>query len=305
MEKKTIVVTGANGFLGRNVSEYMFGKGYEVIGLGHGDFGEEEMEEVGLSKWESCDITYDNLIKIIGKPHAIIHCAGSGSVGFSISNPKQDFEKTVNSTLAILEYCRINSPETKIVYPSSAAVYGKVSSLPINIDETPNPISPYGVHKLISEQLIHSYSRTFKLQASIIRFFSICGPGLKKQLLWDTCQKIKNGNYSFFGSGQEIRDWLHVSDAASLIHDTMVHTSDNVLVLNGGTGDGVKVEEIIRTTFKQMGVSEVPSFTGAHKQGDPTHLVADVSNTKIFNWEPEYNWKEIVSDYVAWFRGGF
>ena len=217
MTEKHAIVTGASGFLGRHVAKVFSENGFHVTGLGHGAWSRNEWQAWGLSEWHVCDITIGNLSTYVDQPDVIIHCAGSGSVGYSMTHPMQDFEKTVTTSLSVLEFLRLHFPETSFIYPSSAAVYGIVEKLPIRESAPLNPISPYGVHKRIVEEICSSYSNHFRIPIAIARFFSIYGPPLRKQLLWDTCRKVTKNDLTFYGTGKEVRDWIHVSDAARLL----------------------------------------------------------------------------------------
>jgi UDP-glucose 4-epimerase len=209
-----MLVTGANGFLGRHVALFFARKGHTVLGMGHGEWSREEWEQWGLSAWHRADVTLGTLKQHAGIPSAIVHCAGGGSVSFSIEDPIADFERTVVTTAHVLEYVRLAAPFCRVVYPSSASVYGTVEKLPIREDCHAAPISQYGVHKLMAEQMVASYARQFRTSAAVVRLFSVYGCGLRKQLLWDACRKFANSDHIFMGSGEEVRDWLHVEDAA-------------------------------------------------------------------------------------------
>ena len=113
-------------------------------------------------------------------------------------------------------------------------MYGNADALPIAESTPINPISPYGVHKQIAEELIRSYAHHFSLSVAIVRFFSLYGPGLRKQLLWDACTKIEKGDFDFYGTGHEVRDWLHVQDAARLLLTLPSHASSDAVIVNGG-----------------------------------------------------------------------
>lgn len=304
LSKKHAFVTGAHGFLGRHVAKIFSENGYVVTGLGHGTWSQSEREKWGVSYWYSCDITLESLQTYIQQPDVVVHCAGSGSVGFSIAHPMQDFERTVTTTLITLEYLRLNYPKTSFIYPSSAAVYGVVNSLPIVESGPLNPISPYGVHKKIAEELIQSYAKQFSIPFAIVRFFSLYGSGIQKQLLWDTCTKVQKKDYEFFGTGNEVRDWLHVIDAARLIFTLSSSASPDGITVNGGTGVGITVSTIISMVVKKMNLNFSPSFSHIKKNGDPPGYIADIRKSSALGWEPKITLDEGIDDYVKWFKAG-
>ena len=112
---------------------------------------------------------------------------------------------------------RLYAKDSQLVIPSSAAVYGQKNEKSISVHDVLNPVSPYGNHKRICETLSKFYSNYYKLRISIIRLFSLYGPGLKKQLLWDACNKIYSGDQIYSGTGLEKRDWIYIEDAINLI----------------------------------------------------------------------------------------
>jgi len=301
---KTVCITGAYGFIGRNTAKYYAEQGWHVIGIGHGTWGRTEWKTWGLADWHATDITLDSLITYAGKPDVIIHCAGSGSVTFSMDHPFQDFQRTVDTTAAVLEFARIYNPESRIIFLSSAGVYGSTDKLPIKESTELKPISPYGLHKKMAEDLCLSYTKHLGLHIDVIRFFSIYGNSLRKQLLWDACLKLQNKETTFFGSGREIRDWLHIEDAVSLIYKTAQSATEPGLIINGGTGVGISVQEILGELFRCFDSTDVPQFSGKVRSGDPVHYVADISRSREIGWSPVISWKEGICSYVKWFKKG-
>lgn len=299
----TILVTGTHGFLGRHVARCFAHSGHAVLGIGHGEWSKEEWELWGLSEWHCADVTLQTLRQYAGQPTAIIHCAGSGSVPFSIEDPLADFERTVETTAHVLEYVRTSAPSCRVVYPSSASVYGTVKTVPIREDCPAAPISQYGTHKLVAEQMVTSYSRQFGTSAAIVRLFSVYGCGLRKQLLWDACRKFANNDSIFMGTGDEVRDWLHVEDAATLLMVAAEHASPECPTVNGGSGQGVTVREVLErlgSSLLQTGI--LPSFSGAQRKGDPTRYIADTEGSKAWGWLPTRRWTEGVEEYATWWK---
>ncbi len=299
---KQVLITGAYGFMGRHAARYFNDQGWRVYGMGHGAWGQEEWRQWGLSDWRTADVDLKNLITYGGEPDVIIHCAGGASVPFSMTHPFQDFQRTVQTTIHVLEFIRMYAPGAKLVIPSSTAVYGVVSQMPIPEDTPRRPVSPYGFHKCMAEDMAHSYQRFFGVQSVIVRFFSVYGPGLRKQLLWDACTKMRRGNAVFSGTGEEIRDWIHVRDAARIMYMASHHIGEKYSVVNGGSGKGVSIRQMVAAVKSAMNFGGEIQFSGNIRSGDPAHYVADVGRITQWGFEPEVDWLKGVDEYVRWFK---
>jgi len=296
------LVTGACGFIGRHVARSLAREGWTVAGIGHGRFARAELHDWGLLAHRTADVTLPELIECDVKPSLIVHCAGGSSVGFSVSHPHEDFHRTVATTTAVLEFARVHARGAAVVFPSSAAVYGAAAEIPLRESAPLRPVSPYGVHKRLGEELCALYGAQFGVAAVILRLFSVYGAGLKKQLLWDACNRVRSGDVSFFGGGHEVRDWLHVEDAAALVLHAQRMASRACPTLNGGSGVGVPVAELLGELFGCLGRSDAPRFTGAARPGDPDAQVADISQARATGWRPARSWRDGVREYVAWFK---
>lgn len=298
----TVVVTGAYGFLGRHTCRILAREGFRVVGLGHGSWHQNEWPLWGLSAWHEDDVTLDALTRCAVGSHALVHMAGGSSVQASFSNPFGNFERTVSTVATVLEFIRTVSPRTKLVYPSSAGVYGNTEQIPIPESTPTSPVSPYGAYKSLCEQLIRMYARHYSVAAFVIRFFSIYGSGLRKQLLWDACCKMASGNCSFMGTGRELRDWLHVEDATRLIRLAIEHASTECPIVNGGAGVGVSVREILEELAACFPGNIKPTFLGTQRIGDPIAFVADIKLSREWGWEPRRSLKEGLGEYFTWWQ---
>lgn len=300
---KKVLITGSKGFLGQNIAHYYSKKGYETYGIGHGDLLVDECKIIGLKYWIKSEITVDALKEMNQIFDLIIHCGGSGSVGFSIENPYQDFKKTVDGTLEVLEYMRLYNTGAQLIYPSSPAVQGEHPNTPIKEDFIGRPASPYGYHKKIAEDLCQSYSEKYGLSVKIIRLFSIYGNGLKKQLLWDACQKLMEGRtkVEFWGTGSETRDFIHIDDVLSLL-DTVVATKDRFLIVNGGSGEKHTISEVIELIRKMLFSECTVSFNNQVNIGNPIYYWADMEKLSHLSWSPAINFEEGVRSYIGWVK---
>jgi len=300
--QKTVLITGGFGFLGRAVAHKFKQLGCRVVGIGRGRWGVDEALAHGFDIWLDASVSLSSLMTLHERFDLVVHCAGNGSVGYSLANPLQDFNKTVQGTAELLEYMRVTESQALLVYPSSAGVYGAKDDAPIKETDTPNPISPYGYHKRIAEELLESYSRTYGTRVAVIRFFSIYGPGLTKQLLWDASGKLsaaKNGEAIFWGTGEETRDWISSVDAAELVVAAS-RSAEKFLILNGASGQRVTVRQTLDLLKSAMGLNTEVVFNGTVREGDPRFYHADVSRALALGWKPSMPLQEGIQNYVQW-----
>jgi UDP-glucose 4-epimerase len=300
---RTVLITGGYGFLGRAVAQKFKSEGYRVVGIGRGRWPLEEARNSGFDRWLDAGVSVSSLMTLDDHFDTVVHCAGNGSVGYSLSNPLQDFYKTVQGTAELLEYLRLKESRAVIVYPSSAGVYGATDDRPILESDPPNPISPYGYHKKIVEDLLEMHSRTYGVRVAVIRFFSIYGPGLTKQLLWDASGRLRSGENGepavFWGTGEETRDWIHILDAANLVL-AAARSAEGFTVLNGAGGNRVTVSEILHLLKSALGSSVAIAFNGGVREGDPRFYHADISRAQALGWTPSVRLSEGIRSYVDW-----
>lgn len=299
-------ITGADGFIGRHLGHLLVGQGAHVSGLGFQDGG--LTGGVSYADWAVGGIDRDlleGLAKRQPQPDAIFHLAGGSSVGGSLADPFGDFRNTVVSIATVLEWMRVAAPRARLVQISSAAVYGSGHDGAITEDAATRPYSPYGAHKLVAEMLCRSAAKNFGTDFVVVRPFSIFGAGLRKQLLWDICTRLAAGPASLDmgGTGEELRDWLHVSDLAAILARVAERDVAAGSTLNAGTGHAVPVKTIVGWLIDAFDMGGLPvSFSGESRPGDPERLVADVTRLGALGIAPPASPRAAVEAYVAWFR---
>jgi UDP-glucose 4-epimerase len=304
-----ILVTGARGFIGRHLVAWLAQRKHEVVGIGHGNCSEAELETSGLKAWIDADMSAESLQKLLkerGVPDDIFHLAGGSSVGAAFADPQSDFSRTVTSTAILLDWMRCHASTARLVVVSSAAVYGSGHQGGINEQARLTPFSPYGAHKLMMEILCQSYAINFDLQIVIPRLFSVYGTELRKQLLWDLCNKLNlDGDIELGGSGDELRDWTHISDVVMGLEAAVDMASNNAPVLNLATGIATPVAEIASMVAAQWDGPDARhrlSFSGAARAGDPFSLVADTNAMQERGFVCAKSLAPGIAEYVAWFR---
>lgn len=297
----TVLVTGGLGFLGSAVARRFKGSGARVVGLGHGDTA--DAADIGYDRWVQGDVSDAGLALLREQFDVVVHCAGQSSVARSIEQPMADFRSNVQATADLLEYLRVHCPGVLFIHASSAAVYGAAGDHPLHVTHPSNPVSPYGFHKQMAETLIQSYRAAFGLRCITVRFFSVYGPGLRRQLLWDASKKLTAGSPSaiFWGTGDESRDWIHVDDAAGLI-TKLAETPGDIETMNGAGGERVSVADTLEQLRLALGSETTIEFNGEIKPGDPLHYHADMTEAGKLGWHSTISLDDGLRDYARWFR---
>lgn len=292
-----VLITGISGFLGSHTVARLEQAGYEIYGIdirpsAHPHF---ICAPISLGALSSFGLRFDY----------ILHFAGGSSVAKSLADPELEWQNTVGSTLAVLEFHQKYNPLAHLIYPSSAAVYAGQYSELISEDACCAPLSPYGHCKLEAEKYLLSYQDRNKAALNIIRFFSIYGEGLRKQLLFDICRRLQKigsaTQFECFGSGEEQRDFIHIDDAVALIL-MLMRQKTKERIINGGNGTRTTVRRIIELLAAGFGYTGKLEFNGRTRAGDPFSLVADNSKIRALGYVPQIGVEEGVRGYVNWYK---
>ncbi len=260
--------------------------GYEILTLDRVEF--ENNRKVVLAL-ENSDV--------------IINCIGSANVGFSYSNTNDDFESNVGVVRKVLEMLRENKLQhIKFINLGSAAVYGNPKILPISESHFPQPLSPYGYHKLIAETLLKEYSTCFGLRTLSLRIFSAYGNGQKKLLLWDLHQKIitSSGKIELYGTGNESRDFIHVEDIAQQILLAIHNASFCGESFNIANGTEIRILEIVKLYQIYYPKRFEFEFNGEARKGDPLRWQADISMMRDWGYSRKIEINNGIKEYVDW-----
>src|SRR5262249_48327157 len=147
-------------------------------------------------------------------PDVLLHAAGTASVGGSLRAPFDDLRAALLTWANVLEGVRVSQHRPLLIFPSSAAVYGEVTELPVREDMPVQPISPYGFHKVMCELLAREYAECFDLSIVVCRLFSVFGVDQRRLLVWESFERLSDaeGPAWLEGTGEESRDYLAVED---------------------------------------------------------------------------------------------
>jgi UDP-glucose 4-epimerase len=299
---KPVWITGANGFIGSHlVRSYT---SIPVIKFFRTD-SSSLIHDTSNFSFPLDEYGIKSAIDIYGYPNQVFHLAGAPTVGQSFQNPHEDFISNVVTTEILLD--ALSESKTHIIFASSAAVYGDSYDKGIKTNDILLPKSPYGANKIVSEELIKSYVNFFGLSATIVRLFSIYGPGLRKQLLFDCCTKLQNSSkvspLVLGGTGEELRDWLEITDVIFALQNIERLDQGKIKIYNLGSGSPIKIEEIAYKILSAWSETNnlKPIFNKAKRPGDPFSLTADKSSLPT-GFSPSVNIEDGINRYVAWFK---
>lgn len=297
MNKVKILITGANGFIGNSLSNYFHKQNYQVVGISRKSNIKTPFQTV------TCNYSTDELTHIIDSksPQYIVHAAGTSSVGDSITNPKLDFDNSVLPFLSLLEAVRLSRNKPRIFFLSSAAVYGNPKIQPIDETTPTNPISPYGYHKQICEQLASEFADVYKIPITILRLFSVFGPLQKNLLIWELYQQMAiKGHITIDGTGKESRDYLHIEDLCNIFQLLLdLKNPPQKHILNIASGHSIKINKLVQLMSKVMKTNSPIIYKNNIRIGNPIHWEANITKLKsITNQDFHFDFEKRLEDTI-------
>jgi UDP-glucose-4-epimerase GalE len=318
----TILVTGGAGYIGSHTVRQLRGEGRDVVVLDSLERGNRDA--LLGAPFVQGDISDSALVADVCRQHgveSVIHFAAYKSVGESMVDPAKYWRNNVQGTVDLLEGM-LAADVRRIVFSSSAAVYGNPDSLPIREDAPLRPENVYAETKAVMERVIHWYGQTHGVRWVSLRYFNAAGASSDGVLgeNWDMSTNLlplvmkaalgASGPVKVFGNdyptpdGTGVRDYIHVEDLATAHSKAVDHLNAgrDSIALNLGTGRGVSVMEIIRATETEHG-RPVPHEFVDRRPGDPATVYADsrLAN-QVLGWTTTKGINEIVRDAYGWHR---
>lgn len=299
-----ILITGSQGFLARNLSKKLNNYGFVCYGIGRGKWKRNSHKKWGYYKNIIGTINKKNLKKYKKiKFEYIIHCAGGSSPNTSLVksiSKKKDYEKNVSSIYSVLDCFAQKSNKPKVLFISTISVYGNNKSKKIKEENKLNPISNYSLNKVIAENICKNFCQDYDFDVLILRGTSLYGPGLKRQIIHDVCLKIAKNQNIFFGTGKEVRDFIHINDFTELIKCIITKGFRGFLIMNAGSGNGIKIIDVINYIIKRLKKDIKPKFNNFGTKVNPISLVPNITKAKKFNWLPKVNFYKGLNEYISW-----
>ena len=262
-----VAVTGGAGFIGSHTVDRLLAAGHRVVVLDDFRTGKRAnlAHHAGSDRLDvvACDVSHGIFPALApitarhGPVERIVHLAAQVSVVHSVQNPLVDMQVNYGGTLHVLEYARATGVQ-KVVFASSAAVYGEVATLPVDEDTPTRPVSPYGIDKLASEHALDYYAAVHGVPGTALRFFNVYGPRQDPSSPYSGvisifADRARTGRtLTLFGDGGQTRDFVYVGDVVRAIVAALGDGASRV-VANVGTGGEITVLELARSIVELCG----------------------------------------------------
>jgi UDP-glucose 4-epimerase len=316
-----VLVTGGAGYIGSVVTSQLLDKGYEVIVYDNLSHGSKKAIRTGV-KFINADTGDRVALDRVFQEHridAVMHLAASIEAGESMQVPEKYFRNNTVNSLTLLETMLAHKVQ-RLVFSSTAALYGTPDRTPIEETDPLRPTNAYGESKLLVEQMLAWFHRIHGLRYYCLRYFNAAGAAgdlgedhvPESHLIPLTLQVAfgKREYISIFGTdyptpdGTCVRDYIHVSDLASahiLVLDALRQSGK--LIYNLGTGRGFSVRDVVDTVRRVTG-HPIPAREMARRPGDPATLVAGSESIKRdLQWRPQFpDLDSIVRSAWEWRR---
>jgi len=298
------LVTGGAGFIGSNLVRALARRGDDVTVLDNFFTGYRENLEGFPVRLIEADVRSTDAVRdaMRGRDR-VFHLAASVGGPRSIENPRADLEVNLGGTLNVLEAARAESVR-KIVFASSAGIFGALKQMPIREDHPAEPDTPYGASKLGAEKLCLAYARLYPLAIVSLRYFNVYGPLQRYDGYGNVipifARRILDGHAMVIhGDGGQTRDFVHVDD---VVQATLkAGDAENLSgAFNIASGTSVTIEHLARLMREFSGAS-APIQYGPPRKGDVRHSVADISAARnAFGFQPAVKLDIGLRGYLSW-----
>lgn len=316
----TVLITGGAGYIGSITTRLIRSTGRGVVVLDTLENGHRSA--VGDAPFVQGDVADTNLVERICKEHGVdevVHFAAYKAVGESMENPTKYFQNNVTGSQKLFDGLN-RAGVDRVVFSSTAAVYGTPTRVPVREDDPLNCESVYAETKLMIERTLGWYSKTTNMRSVVLRYFNAAGatedsalgedwrysqnliPHVMKATLGFAPALKVFGNDFPTPDGTGVRDYIHVEDLAAAHVAALNHLKNggDSITCNVGTGFGTSVMQIIEATERVTG-KKVPYEIVDRRAGDPAECYADASRiNSTFGWTPKHSLDSIIATAYAW-----
>jgi UDP-glucose 4-epimerase len=301
------LVTGGAGFIGSNIVRLLRQRGHDVVVLDNLSSGyRENLAPFPEARLVEGDVRDPSAVDMaIEGCEAVFHLAASVGNTRSIEHPIADSEINVLGTLRVLEAARRHGVR-KVVFSSSAGIFGELKTLPIDEAHPVEPDTPYGASKLGAEKLCLAYAKLYPLECVCLRYFNVYGANQRYDAYGNVIpifahRMLRGLPLTVFGDGEQTRDFVNVADVAEANYLAAMNRGVSG-AFNVASGTRVTINALVRLMGEAAGVAPAVEH-GPPRPGDVRHSLADVSRARdAFGYQPRVGLDEGLRDYVAWAR---
>ncbi len=288
---KRVLVTGGAGFVPSHIVDLLVERGATVTVLDNFQAGVlSNLEHLdGRYEFLEADVRdVDAVRKAVSGKDVVYHLAANASVPGSVRDPRYDLESNSVGTFNVMEAARAEETP-RVIYASSAAVYGNPRTVPTDEEHRLDPTSFYGLSKLNGERIGLMFHRMYDVGFTAIRIFNTYGPRQPRYVLADLIRKLRRDpeKLEVLGTGQQIRDYSFATDTAGAFLAVAEADAANGEVYNISGGNPISIRDLVGVILEVMELPDCRvSYTGQSWKGDIAHLEADISKIRALGFRP-------------------
>jgi UDP-glucose 4-epimerase len=306
-----VLVTGAAGFVGSNLVDYLLSLDHKVTGIDNLSTGSlaflEDAQKDPRFQLIKADLLLDDAWQeLFAGQDLTVHLAANADVRFGPAHPARDLEQNAIVTQRVLEAMRINRVP-RIAFSSTGSVYGESRVIPTP-EDAPFPVqtSLYGASKVAAEGLLAAYGEAFGIQTYIFRFVSILGERYTHGHVFDFCKQLRQhpGQLRVLGDGTARKSYLYVKDCVRAIMTAVENSTERVNIYNLGTDEYCEVNDSIHWITATLGLEPQREYSGGDRGwiGDNPFIFLDTSKIRALGWTPELTIREGVVRTVEYLQ---
>ena len=303
---KKILITGGCGFVGSNLIPRMIKKGYEVRVVDNfSKVNDQYISKFGIECIQADIRDKKDISNALKDVCSVIHLAASGSVIESVTNPHENFNNNVLGTFTLLDECRKKDVSNLIFASTGGALIGNARP-PVNEKSLPSPISPYGASKLCCEAYCSSFSHSYDMNITALRFANVLGKNSlhKKGVVNAFMNSIVNNEpLTIYGDGTATRDYLYADDLCLGIEKAFKKKLSGFNRIHLASGKETSVNELAKAIISTAGHEDYPINYLSKRKGEVEKNFATYEYAKkILNFEPQTSLKKALKETWQWFN---
>jgi len=300
-----ILVTGGAGFIGSHLTDKLIEQGHQVVVIDNLSTGRKENlnPKADFHNLDICE--FEKIKPLFEGVDFVFHLAAIPRVPISVEDPVTTSKVNILGTINVFK-AAIDGGVKRVIFASSSSVYGNQQILPLKEDMIPNPISPYGLQKLVGEKFAKLFTKLYKVPIISLRYFNVYGPRID----FDSDYSLVIGKFlklkaegkplTIFGDGEQTRGFCYVDDVVRA----------NILAMES---EKLKGGEIINiSSGESYSINYLADLIGGEKQylpprkGDVRHTKADITLAKeLLNWQPKISFEEGLKKVQEWFNKNY